>query len=75
MQENYFKNDSLAANIALGEKKINRKKVKETLLISKAWKFVKELPNGIDEIILDRGMRFSGRKAKISFGKSIISRT
>ena len=72
MQENYFKNDSLAANIALGEKNINRHKVKESLLISNAWNFVKELPNGIDEIILDRGMRFSGgERQKLALARAL----
>ena len=59
MQENFFKNDTLSSNISLG-RKINRKKIKEVLIKANAWEFVSLLPNGIDEMILDRGIRFSG---------------
>ncbi len=59
MQENFFKNESLASNIAFGEK-IDRNKIKDSLIKANAWDFVSELPNGIDEIILERGLRFSG---------------
>ena len=59
MQENFFKNDTLGSNIALG-KSINRKKIKEALIQSNSWNFVNKLSLGIDEIIFDRGVRFSG---------------
>ncbi len=74
MQDNYFKNDSIAANIALGEKSFNKKRVIESLIKSKSWDFVKKLPNGIDEIIYDRGMRFSGgEKQKLSLARALYS--
>tara|TARA_B100000886_G_scaffold200003_1_gene137972 strand:+ start:41559 stop:43244 length:1686 start_codon:yes stop_codon:yes gene_type:complete len=59
-QESYLINDTIAANIGLGEKKINLDKVKESLIKANAYKFVNKLPNGINEYILDRGSRFSG---------------
>ncbi len=63
MQENFFKNDTLSSNIALG-KKIYPKKIKEVLIRVNAWDFISSLPNGIDELILDRGLRFSGGERK-----------
>ena len=63
MQENFFKNDTLSSNIALG-KKIYPKKIKEVLIRANAWDFISSLPNGIDELILDRGLRFSGGERK-----------
>ena len=74
MQDNYFKNDSLKANIALGEKKIDINKVKQSLIKANAWKFVNRLPNGIDEMIFDRGMRFSGgERQKLALARALYS--
>ena len=73
MQENFFKNDSLASNIALG-KEINRNKIKESLIKANAWDFVSSLPNGIDEMILDRGLRFSGgERQRIALARALYS--
>ena len=59
-QESYLINDTIAANIALGEKNIDFDKVKESLIKANAFGFVKNLSSGINERILDRGSRFSG---------------
>ena len=74
MQDNYFKNDSLISNIALGEKIIDRAKIIDSLKKANAWTFVKNLPNGIDEIIFDRGMRFSGgQRQKLALARALYS--
>ena len=73
MQENFFKNDTLSSNIALGNK-INRKKIKEVLIKANAWDFVSLLPNGIDEMILDRGLRFSGgERQRIALARALYN--
>lgn len=59
-QDSYLINDTIVANIGLGEKNINLDKVKESLIKANAYEFVNKLPNGINECILDRGSRFSG---------------
>ena len=63
MQENFFKNDTISANIALGGK-VDKTKIKNSLIEANAWDFVSELPNGINEYIYDRGARFSEEKDK-----------
>ena len=74
MQDNFFKNDSIAANIALGEKYINKEKIRKSLIKANAWDFVKKLPQGIDQIIYDRGMRFSGgQRQKLALARAIYS--
>ena len=74
MQDNFFKNDSIAANIALGEKYINEDKIRKSLIKANAWDFVKKLPHGIDQIIYDRGMRFSGgQRQKLALARAIYS--
>ena len=71
MQESFFKNDTVAANIALG-KKIDRKKIKMSLIKANAWNFVNKLPKGIDELILDRGSRFSGgERQRLSLARAL----
>ncbi len=74
MQDNYFKNDSVGANIALGEKIFDKDKIISSLKKANAWDFVKRLPKGIDEIIYDRGMRFSGgQRQKLALARAIYS--
>ena len=74
MQDNYFKNESLKDNIALGEKDIDTEKIKEALKKANAWKLVKKIPNGINEKIYDKGMRFSGgERQKIALARALYS--
>ena len=73
MQENFFKNDTLASNIAL-DKKIDRNKIKKSLIEANAWEFVSSLPNGIDEMVLDRGTRFSGgERQRIALARALYN--
>ena len=73
MQENFFKNDTLSSNIALG-KKIDRNKIKKSLIKANAWDFVSSLPNGIDEMVLDRGLRFSGgERQRIALARALYN--
>lgn len=54
--------DSIKANIALGkeEHQINHKKLLEVINKAKLSDFIKELPNGLNTIIGDRGIQISG---------------
>jgi len=75
MQDNYFTNDSLSSNIALGDNYIDKDKIKESLIQANAWNFVSNLPNGIDEIIYDKGMRFSGgQRQKLALARALYSK-
>ena len=74
MQDNYFKNDSIAANISLGEENININKIKKTLQMANAWDLVKNLPKGINEVIYDRGARFSGgERQKLALARALYA--
>ena len=74
LQENFFKNDTLASNIALGELNINRERIKNCLIQANAYEFVRKLPKGIDELIYDRGQRFSGgEKQKLALARALYS--
>ena len=71
-QEPYFINDTIAANVALGEKEIDRTKVKMSLIKANAFDFIRELDKGIDENILERGLRFSGgQKQRLALARAL----
>lgn len=72
MQENYFKNDSIKANIALGERYFQEKKIEKALKMANAWDLVKSLPNGINEVVYDKGLRFSGgERQKLALARAL----
>ncbi len=74
MQENYFKNDTISTNIALGGK-VDKIKIKNSLIESNAWDFVSKLPNGIDEYIYDRGARFSGgERQRLALARALYTK-
>ena len=74
MQENYFKNDSIAANIALGERDIDLEKLKNSLKMANALELVNNLKDGINEVIYDRGMRFSGgERQKLALARALYT--
>ena len=71
-QDSYLVNDTIAANIALGEKNIDRFKVKKCLKQANAYDFIKNLEKGIDELIFDRGTRFSGgQKQRLALARAL----
>ncbi len=73
MQENFFKNDTIAANIALG-REIDRDKIKQSLINANAWDFINELSFGIDEQVFDRGSRFSGgQRQRLALARALYS--
>ena len=60
-------------NISL-ESLIDKDKIKQCLVKANAWEFVKNLPNGIDELILERGIRFSGgERQRLALARALYS--
>ena len=53
---------TIAANVAVGieEEKIDRKRIQEVLKIAQLEEFVNSLPDGMETVIGDNGMRLSG---------------
>ncbi len=74
MQDNFFKNDTIFENIALGQEIIDKRKINNCLELANALEFVEKLPNGINEIMFDRGMRLSGgERQKIALARALYS--
>ena len=74
MQENFFKNDTIAENVSLSSGKVDYIKLEEALKKANAWEFVQKLSNGINEIMFDRGFRFSGgERQKLALARALYS--
>ena len=55
-------------------KTFNISKIKKSLQMANAWDLVKNLPNGINEVIYDRGARFSGgERQKLALARALYS--
>ena len=61
-QKVYLTDDTIMNNIAFGQNpsKINKDKIKDAIKISELDKFIESLPNGVETIVGERGVRISG---------------
>jgi len=62
-QEIFLFNDTVRENLTTGDFH-NEDEVLDALKISYAWEFVKDLPDGLNTVIGDRGMRLSGGQSQ-----------
>ena len=53
-------NDTLRANIALGEEQVDEKKMRKVVEEAEAKKIIEDLPNGLDTEVGEKGFRLSG---------------
>ena len=72
-QEVILFNDSILNNISYGQKKINKDKIISALTTANAMEYIEKLPDGLDTIIGERGVRLSGgQKQRLSIARAII---
>ena len=72
-QEVILFNDSILNNISYGQKKINKDKIISALTTANAMEYIDKLPDGLDTIIGERGVRLSGgQKQRLSIARAII---
>ena len=65
--------DTIINNVNLGDVSISNEKVKEALKDSGAWDFVESLPEGMNTVIGERGIRLSGgQRQRISIARAIV---
>jgi len=76
-QDVFLLNDSLLANIAFGEPLtgIDRTRVEEALALAELTDVVAALPDGVDTVVGERGVRLSGgRRQRICLARALYRR-
>ncbi len=71
-QDTFLFNDTIKNNLLLANKEASLNDIKEVLELSAA-SFVYDLPNGLDTVMGDRGVRLSGgERQRIALGRALI---
>jgi len=74
-QDTYLFNDSVRANLAWAQPDATESAMRESLQHAAAGDFVDRLPNGIDTVIGERGVRLSGgEKQRLSLARALLRR-
>ena len=72
-QETFLFDDSVKANIAYGLDSISDDIIKKAAIAANANEFIKELPEGYDTIIGERGVKLSGgQRQRIAIARAIV---
>ena len=74
-QETLLLHDTLLANVTLGDPDATSEDVEWALRAAGAWDFVKELEDGLQTSLGERGSRFSGgQRQRISVARALLNR-
>ncbi len=72
-QDPILMHDTVINNITFGDAKIAEQDVKKALQAAGAWEFVKNMPNGMQTIVGERGGKLSGgQRQRISIARAIM---
>ncbi len=72
-QDTFIFNASVRDNIAYGITDINERAVLDAARLANALEFIKELPNGLDTMLGDRGVRLSGgQRQRIAIARALL---
>jgi subfamily B ATP-binding cassette protein MsbA len=72
-QQPYIFNDTLEANVTIGNRDATRREVEEVCEIAKVDEFLKELPNGYDSQLGDDGVRLSGgQRQRVALARALL---
>lgn len=75
-QEPLLFHDSIRHNLVLARVGISEKEMIEALKSAHAWEFVKELPDKLDSIVGERGIKLSGgQKQRIAIARAILQKS
>jgi ATP-binding cassette, subfamily C, bacterial len=65
--------DSVFVNVGMGDAHVAREDVEEALRAAGAWEFVSALPEGIDTLVGEHGMRFSGgQRQRLAIARALV---
>jgi len=72
-QETILFNDTVAANISYGSRKMDREAVMRAAKIANAHEFIMKMPKGYDTLIGEKGFRLSGgEKQRLAIARAIF---
>lgn len=72
LQDPYLFTGTIASNVSLGDPRISREKIEASLNAVGADRVLKQLPNGIDEPVIEKGSTLSaGQRQLISFARAL----
>ena len=72
-QDTFIFNTSVRDNIAYGLEGINDQEIKQAALSANAWSFIQQLPEGLDTILGDQGVRLSGgQRQRIAIARALL---
>jgi ATP-binding cassette subfamily C protein len=71
-QSLYLTDDTIAANIAFGEQNIDKKRLESAIDSAQLRKFVDNLPEGVQTVVGERGIRLSGgERQRIAIARAL----
>jgi ATP-binding cassette, subfamily C, bacterial len=74
-QDTFLFHDTVRQNVTLGNADYTDEDVETALKDAAAWEFVKDLPEGIETVVGERGGRLSGgQRQRIALARSLIRR-
>jgi ATP-binding cassette subfamily C protein len=74
-QETFLLHDSVARNVTLGAPDLTPSDVETALRAAGAWEFVAGLPEGLDTIVGERGLRISGgQRQRVALARALVRR-
>lgn len=72
-QEMFLFHDSIYNNVALSDEGISRGDAEAALIAAGAWDFVRQLPEGMDTIMGERGSKLSGgQRQRIAIARALV---
>jgi len=75
-QDTYLFPESIGENIAHGRKDASMDDILEAAKIANAYEFIKELPEGFETLVGERGVKLSGgQKQRIALARAVLKNT
>ena len=72
-QETFLFNETIRFNLLLAQPKADEKDLIDALKLASAYEFVSKLPEGLDTVIGDRGVRLSGgERQRLALARALL---